>query len=77
MCHSASSEFKHIEAQTKSLTDAIFKRIFFKESIWISIKISLRYVRKGPIGHNYKSALNQVMAWRRLGDKSLSEPMLA
>ena len=30
---------------------------------------------KGPI-HNIP-ALVQVMAWRRLGDKSLSEPMMA
>ena len=34
----------------------------------------LKFVHKGPIG--YKSALEQVMAWRRTGDKPLPEPML-
>ena len=29
--------------------DDIFKRIFFNENIWISIKISLKLVPKGPI----------------------------
>ena len=38
------------------------------------IKISLKLVRKGPI--NNIPALVQIMAWRRPGDKPLSEPML-
>ena len=29
--------------------DDIFKRIFFNENVWIFIKISLKYVPKGPI----------------------------
>ena len=29
--------------------DDIFKRIFFNENVWISIKISLKFVPKGPI----------------------------
>ena len=52
----------------------IFKCIFLNESIWISIKISLMFVPKGPI--NNIPALVQIMAWCRLGDKPLSEPML-
>ena len=51
-----------------------FKRIFFNENVWISIKISLTFVPKGPI-HNIP-ALVQIMAWRRPGDKPLSEPMM-
>ena len=35
-------------------------------------KISLKFVPKGPINNN--PALVQVMAWRRPGDKPLSEP---
>ena len=35
---------------------------------------SLKYVRKGPIDNN--QALVQIMAWRRSGDKPLSEPMM-
>ena len=38
------------------------------------INISLKLVSKGPIDN--KSALVQVMAWRRIGDKPLSELML-
>ena len=54
--------------------DDIFKCIFLNENIWISIKISLKFVYKGPI--NNISALVQIMAWRRPGDKPLSEPMM-
>ena len=56
------------------LADDIFKRIFFNENITILIQISLKFVPNGPIDNN--PALVQVMAWRRTGDKPLSEPML-
>ena len=39
------------------------------------VKISMKFVPKGPIIDNNK-ALTEIMAWRRIGDKSLSEPML-
>ena len=55
--------------------DDIFKLIFLNENIWISIKISLKYVPMGPI--NNKPALVQVMAWHQTGVKPLSEPMMA
>ena len=54
--------------------DNIFKRIFFNENVWISIKISLKFVPKGPI--NNIPALIQIMAWCCSGDKPLSEPMM-
>ena len=54
--------------------DDIFKRIFFNKNVWISIKISLQFVPKGPI--NNIPALVQIMAWRHSGDKPLSEPMM-
>ena len=54
--------------------DDIFKYIFLNENLWISIKISLKFVPKGPI--NNIPALVQVMAWRRPGDKPLSDPMM-
>ena len=53
--------------------DNIFKCIFLNENIWVTIKISLKFVPKGPI--NNIPALVQIMAWRRPGDKPLSEPM--
>ena len=54
--------------------DDIFKRLFFNENAWISIKISLKFVPTGRI--NNFLALVQIMAWRRPGDKPLSEPMV-
>ena len=56
------------------LADDIFNRIFLNENVWISIKISLKFLPKAPIVH--KPALVQVMAWHRTGDKPLPEPML-
>ena len=54
--------------------DDIFKCIYIKEKICISIKISLKIVGKGPIGN--KPVLVQVMACRRTDDKPLPETML-
>ena len=52
------------------ITDDIFKSIF-NESVWIPITISLKFIPKGPI--HYKSALVQVVAWHRTGEKPLPE----
>ena len=54
--------------------DNSFRCIFLNENVWISIKISLKFVPKGPIANN--PALVQIIAWRRTGDKPLSEPIL-
>ena len=54
--------------------DDIFKYILLNENVLISIKISLKFIPKGPI--NNIPALVQIMAWRRLGDKPLSEPIV-
>ena len=54
--------------------DDTFKRIFLNEDVLIWIKISLKFVAKGPI--NNIPALVQIMAWRRPGDKPLSETMM-
>ena len=54
--------------------DDSFKWIFLNENVWNSIEVSLKFVPKGPI--NNIPALVQVMAWRRPGDKQLSEPMI-
>ena len=58
----------------RHFADDIFKCIFANKSLWIPIKISLKFVPKGPI--NNIPALVQTMAWRRPGDKPLSEPMM-
>ena len=54
--------------------DNTFKPIFLNGNIRISIKISLKFVLKVPI--NNIPALVQIMAWRRPGDKPLSDPMM-
>ena len=55
--------------------DDIFKHIFLKENVWISIEISLKVFPQVPIDN--KSALVQIMAWLRTGNKPLSGPMVA
>ena len=52
----------------------IFKWISLNENVWVSINISLKFVPRGPF--NNIPTLVQVMAWRRPGDKPLSEPMI-
>ena len=59
----------------RHLPDDIFKCIFLNENIWISLEISMKCVCKVPI--NNIPALVLIMAWRRPGDKPLSEPMMA
>ena len=58
----------------RHFADDTFKRIFLNENVIISIKISLTFVPKGPI--NNIPALVQIIAWRRLGYKPLSEAMM-
>ena len=58
----------------RNFPEDIFKCIFLNENVSILIKISLKFVPKGPI--NNIPALVQTMAWRRPGDKPLSEPMM-
>ena len=53
--------------------DDIFKCIFIYEKFCILLQISMKFVPKGSI--NNIPALVQIMAWRRAGDKPLSEPM--
>ena len=58
----------------RHFTDDIFRCIFGNEKFCILIKISLKSVPNGLIDNN--TALVQVMAWRRPGDKPLSGPMM-
>ena len=51
------------------LPDDFFKCIFLNENAWISIKILLKFVPKGPI--NNIPSLVQTMAWRWPGDKAI------
>ena len=58
----------------RRFVDDTFKRIFLNENVIISIKISLKFVPKGPINNN--PALVQIMAWPQSGNKPLSEQMI-
>ena len=75
-CSTYGHSCSHIEAETKcrKIPDDILKCIFVNENIKVSIKISLKFVPKGPI--NNIPALVQIMAWCRPGDKPLFEPMM-
>ena len=55
-------------------SDDIFKYFFVNGNVWISIKISTTFFSRDPI--NTIPALLQIMAWRRLGDRLLSEPVM-
>ena len=49
----------------------IFRCIFVNEKLWILIKISLKFVPKASIDNN--PAFVKTLAWRRIGDKPLSD----
>ena len=74
-----SSNFKRVNTlrprqNGRHFPDDTFKRIFLNENVRIPIKISMKFVPMSPI--NNIPALVQIMAWRRPGDKPLSEPMM-
>ena len=56
------------------VADDIFKCIFKNENERISPRVSLKFVPKVRISNI--PALVQIMAWRRPGDKPLSEPVM-
>ena len=58
----------------RHFADDNLKCIFLNENDRIRIRISLKFVPRSPIDN--KSALVQVMAWCRTGDKPLPEPLL-
>ena len=58
----------------RHFADDTLNRIFLNENVRISIAISLKFAPKGSI--NNIPTLVQIMAWRRPGDKPLSESMM-
>ena len=58
----------------RHFADDIFECIFLNENVWISLEISLKFVHDVRI--NNIPVLVQIMAWRRPGDKPLSESMM-
>ena len=58
----------------RHLTDKFLDAFFMSEKFCILMEISLKFAPKGVI--DKKSALVQVMAWHRTGDKPLPEAIL-
>ena len=56
------------------ISQMTFPNVFSSMKMFEFFKISLKFVPKGQI--NNIPALVQIMAWRRSGDKPLSEPMM-
>ena len=57
------------------ISQTTFSNAFFlNENVWLSLKISLKFVPEFRIENI--PTLIQIMAWRRPGDKTLSEPMM-
>ena len=72
-------KFQHVNTfrpkqNGRHFPDDMFKCFFLNENVSIAIKISLKFVPKGPF--NNIPALVQIMDWRRPGDKPLSEPKM-
>ena len=67
-------KLRHNIRNRRHFADDSFKCIFVNENMFISINILLKFIPKGPI--NKIPTLVQIMAWRRPGDKPLSEPMM-
>ena len=87
MVHGENTFMVHGNRQQSTLThwgrdkvNAIWQTTFSSAFSWMNMfefwfKSSLKFVPKGPI--NNIPTLVQKMAWRRPGDKPLSEPMMA
>ena len=58
----------------RHFADDSFKCIILNENVQISLKVFVQFVPKVRI--NNIPSLVQIMAWRRPGDKPLSEPMM-
>ena len=56
------------------LADGIFKCTFLNENDEKPIQILLKSLPRSPIDNT--TAVAQVMAWSRTGDKTLPEPMM-
>ena len=57
-----------------AISQMTLSNVFLSENIRILSKISMKFVPTGPV--NDIPALVQIVAWRRSGDKPLSEPMM-
>ena len=73
-CYTYFLDTLRLRQYCRQFPDDIFKCIFLNENMSILIKISQKFIPKGPI--NNIPALVQIMTWRRPCDKPLSEPTM-
>ena len=76
VCKTSMHAYQRIEAEIKwpPFSRRHFQMHFLEWKVWISIKISVKFVPEVRI--NNIPALVQIMAWHRTGDKPLSEPRM-
>ena len=69
------SSYQNIEAKTKlpPFCKWHIQTDFLERTLWISNEIPSKYIPWGPIDHI--SALVQIMAWRQIDAKPLSDPI--
>ena len=75
LLHDMHFNLSPVEKMAAILQTTFLNAFSWMKSFVFRFKISLKLVPKGPIDN--QSALVQVMAWRRTGDKPLSEPVLS
>ena len=62
---------------SRNFSDDLSKCIFLKKNVWISIKISLKFVPKSPVNNIQALEYNDDNIYdNNNGDKPLSEPMM-
>ena len=74
MAYSKEINYMRARRNRRPFADDSFTCIYLNEHILIQIKVSLKFIPKCPITNI--PTLVQIMAWRRLGDKPLSEPKI-
>ena len=72
--HHSTQICDHSNTNGRHFPEDTLKWVFVTEIVWISIKTSLKFVPGGLI--NNIPTLVQIMAWHRIGNKPLSEPMM-
>ena len=63
------------EQNGRHFTDGIFKCIFLKLKLYISVQISVWFIPYGPVACGPASV--QIMAYHRTGNKPLLKPMMS
>ena len=74
VCKIGRKQYLNTLRPRRRFPDDIFKSIFLSKHDRISIKISLKFVPRGPFDNI--PALVRIIPWHRSGNKPLYEPMM-